>query len=74
MGRYPDDKYLQSLFTELSATSATFRSHWARGEVATGRSAVKHLRHPTRGWLAFQSEMLYDAERNHWIVIYAPAG
>jgi hypothetical protein len=35
---------------------------------------VKHLRHPTRGWLAFQSEMLHDAERDHWIVIYAPAG
>jgi transcriptional regulator with XRE-family HTH domain len=74
MGRYPNDQYLRSLFTELSATSATFRSHWGRGEVTAGRSAVKHLRHPTRGWLAFQSEMLHDAERDHWIVIYAPAG
>jgi len=33
-----------------------------------------YLHHPTRGWLAFQSEMLHDAERDHWIVIYAPAG
>jgi transcriptional regulator with XRE-family HTH domain len=74
MGRYPDDEYLRSLLAELSATSATFRSHWARSEVAAERSAVKHLRHPTRGWLAFQSEMLHDAERDHWIVIYAPAG
>lgn len=74
MVRYPDDEYLQSLLAELSATSATFRSHWERGEVTTVRSAVKHLRHPTRGWLEFQSEMLHDEERDHWVVIYWPAG
>lgn len=74
MGRYPDDEYLRSLLAELSATSAAFRSHWARGEVATARSAEKRLRHPNRGWLVFQSEVLHDAERDHWIVIYAPAG
>ncbi|MFD3685295.1 helix-turn-helix domain-containing protein [Nocardiopsis sp. NPDC058631] len=74
MVRYPDDEYLQSLLVELSATSATFRSHWERGEVGAGRSLVKHLLHPTRGWLEFQSEMLHDAERDHWIVIYSPAG
>lgn len=73
MGRYPEDEHLRSLHAELSATSATFRDHWARGEVAARRSAVKHLRHPTRGWLAFQSELLHDAERDHWVVIYAPA-
>ncbi len=74
MSRYPDDEHLRSLLAELSATSATFRSHWGRGEVAAERSGVKHLRHPTRGWLTFHSEMLHDAERDHWVVIYAPAG
>jgi transcriptional regulator with XRE-family HTH domain len=74
MGRYPDDEHLRSLLAELSATNGSFRSHWAQGEAAAGRSAVKHLRHPTRGWLRFQSEMLHDAERDHWIVIYTPAG
>ncbi|WP_129663188.1 helix-turn-helix domain-containing protein [Phytoactinopolyspora endophytica] len=73
LGRYPDDEHLRSLLTELSTTSATFRSLWAQGEVSVGRSAEKRLHHPTRGWLAFQSEMLHDAERDHWIVIYAPA-
>lgn len=73
LGRYSHNEYLRSLLAELSATSATFRSHWAQGEVATARSAVKHLRHPRRGWLAFQSEMLHDAERDHWVVIYSPA-
>ncbi|MFC4856111.1 helix-turn-helix domain-containing protein [Actinophytocola glycyrrhizae] len=74
MGRYPEDENLLSLHAELSAASATFRSHWALGDVAAERSAVKHLRHPTRGWLSFQTELLHDAERDHWIVIYAPAG
>lgn len=74
MGRYPDGEHLHSLHAELAATSATFRSHWAQGEVAVERSAVKHLRHPTRGWLTFQSELLHDTTRDHWIVIYAPAG
>ncbi|WP_432535615.1 helix-turn-helix domain-containing protein [Kineococcus arenarius] len=74
MGRYPGDEHLRSLLTELSATSATFRDHWAKSEVAQRRSGLKRLRHPTRGWLTFQSEMLYDAERDHWIVVYAPVG
>lgn len=74
MGRYPDDEYLRSLFAELSVTSAAFRSYWERGEVMADRSAVKRLHHPTRGWLVFQSEMLHDPERDHWIVIYAPSG
>ncbi|MEU0242467.1 hypothetical protein ABZ234_32720 [Nocardiopsis sp. NPDC006198] len=74
MGRYPDDGYLRSLHAELSATSADFRSLWAQGEVGVGHSAVKHLFHPTRGWQTFQSEMLHDAERDHWLVIYASVG
>lgn len=70
--RYPDDRHLRGLITELSATSDEFRRHWSRREVAAERSAVKRLRHPTRGWVTFQTEMLHDAERDHWVVIYAP--
>ncbi|WP_308403558.1 hypothetical protein [Streptomyces sp. 8ZJF_21] len=73
IGRYPDDERLRGLVAELSATSGDFRRHWAHGEVATERSGVKRLRHPTRGWLTFQIEMLHNTARDHWIVIYAPA-
>ncbi|MZE78311.1 helix-turn-helix domain-containing protein [Streptomyces sp. SID5475] len=73
VGRYPDDERLRGLVAELSATSGDFRRHWAQGEVAAERSGVKRLRHPTRGWLTFQSEMLHDTARDHWIVIYVPA-
>ena len=74
LSRYPDDDYLRSLHAELVATSASFREHWERGEVATWRSAVKRIRHPDRGWLHFGIEMLHDPERDHWIMLYTPRG
>jgi len=55
---------------ELSATSAAFRAHWERGEVGARRSTVKRLRHPTRGWLSFDSDVLHDPERDHWVMLY----
>lgn len=71
LSRYPDDGYLQALLDELS-TSAAFRDYWERGEVGARRSAVKRLRHPTRGWLSFDSEVLHDPERDHWVMLYTP--
>lgn len=53
-------------------TSASFRGHWESGEVETWRSSVKRVRHPTRGWLSFGSEVLHDPERDHWITLYTP--
>lgn len=70
LSRYPDDGYLKSLLGGLSATSAAFRKHWERGEVGARRSASKRLRHPTRGWLSFDSEVLHDPERDHWVMLY----
>jgi transcriptional regulator with XRE-family HTH domain len=72
LSRYPDDEYLQTLFRELFDTCSAFRDHWDRGEVGALRSAVKSLRHPTRGWLRFNSEILHDPERDHWIMLYTP--
>jgi transcriptional regulator with XRE-family HTH domain len=72
LSRYPGDPYLQSLRVELTATSVSFRDHWERGEVGAWRSAVKHIHHPTRGWVNFDVEMLHDPERDHWIMLYNP--
>jgi len=76
LGRYPNDSYLASLLAELAATSAVFLEHWERGEVGSERSRIKRLRHPTEGWLEFDTEMLHDPDRDHWVSIYtrrAPA-
>ncbi|MEU6130823.1 helix-turn-helix transcriptional regulator [Saccharopolyspora sp. NPDC047091] len=70
LSRYPGDPYLRAVFAELTATSPAFREHWARGEVDAGRSAVKTVRHPVRGWTEFGVEVLHDPERDHWIMRY----
>jgi transcriptional regulator with XRE-family HTH domain len=72
LSRDPSDTYLQALRVELTATSASFRDHWERGEVGAWRSAVKQMRHLTRGWVNFDVEMLHDPERDHWITLYTP--
>ncbi|WP_114561392.1 helix-turn-helix transcriptional regulator [Desertihabitans aurantiacus] len=72
LARYPEDDYLRALQRELSATSADFREHWSRGEVGGERSMVKRLRDPQGGWTVFRGEVLHDAERDHWVVIYTP--
>ncbi|WP_130798895.1 helix-turn-helix domain-containing protein [Streptomyces otsuchiensis] len=72
LGRYPGDGYLHSLLAELTAVSASFRDHWERCEVGAWRSAVKHMHHPRRGWSRFEIEMLHDAERDHWVMLYTP--
>lgn len=71
--RYPDDTYLRRLIDELTAVSAGFRAHWERGDVGGWRSALKRLRHPDRGWASFDTEVLHDPERDHWIMLYTPA-
>jgi hypothetical protein len=30
------------------------------------------MRHPTRGWLGFDIEMLHDPDRDHWVMLYTP--
>ncbi|WSU46848.1 hypothetical protein OG510_31430 [Streptomyces sp. NBC_01089] len=73
LGRYPEDEYLHALFKELTATSAVFGDYWECGEVGAPRSAAERLHHTTRGWLDFDVEVLHDPERDHWIMLYAPA-
>jgi transcriptional regulator with XRE-family HTH domain len=72
LGRYPDDAYLRAIRDELVGRSAVFRDHWERGEVGSWRSAIKTVRHPARGWIRFDIEMLHDPERDHWIMLYTP--
>lgn len=70
MSRYPEDSYLRGLLQDLTARSPVFRERWERGEVGVWRSAFKRLRHPSQGWLDFETEMLHDPERDHWFMLY----
>lgn len=70
--RYPEDERLRGLRRELAANSSAFVLHWERAEIGTFRSALKHVNHPTRGRLEFDSEMLHDPERDHWVMLFTP--
>ncbi|MFI6524068.1 helix-turn-helix domain-containing protein [Streptomyces uncialis] len=72
LGLYPEDKRLRSLFRELSASGTEFGRQWERGEIGTWRSAMKRVNHPTKGLLAFDSEMLHDPENDHWVMLFTP--
>ncbi|WP_231974125.1 helix-turn-helix transcriptional regulator [Pseudonocardia sp. HH130630-07] len=70
LARYPADPYLLGLLRDLTAGSPEFRQRWDRGEVGAWRSAFKRIRHPERGWLDVDTEMLHDPERDHWVMLY----
>ncbi|MFD6096703.1 helix-turn-helix transcriptional regulator [Nocardiopsis flavescens] len=72
LSRYPGDAYLRALLAELTENSRSFRDHWEHGEVGASKSALKEMRHPTRGWARFEIEVLHDPERDHWIMLYTP--
>lgn len=50
-GRNPCDHQLTGLAQELAATSAAFRSRWARHEVHVSPSGIRRLHHPVVGEL-----------------------
>ncbi|MGW1375750.1 helix-turn-helix domain-containing protein [Streptomyces sp. NPDC002446] len=58
-GRYPDDRELAALLTELSEHSAEFRGIWATGEVVMCAAGRKRLRHPEAGLLTLDFETLH---------------
>jgi transcriptional regulator with XRE-family HTH domain len=73
--RYPDDPGVARLFDRLHASSEEFRTLWTEGDVRTGRSTRKRLRHPLVGWLDLDCEALHDPDRDQWVIFYtAPLG
>ncbi|WP_159552712.1 helix-turn-helix domain-containing protein [Citricoccus sp. K5] len=72
LSRYPEDERLQGLLNELLGRGSEFADIWALGEVGTRRTAMKNVHHPTKGALSFESQMLHDPERDHWVMLFAP--
>ena len=58
-GRYPDDRVLAALITDLSARSPEFRRVWSSGEVVMCGAGRKRLRHPEAGVLTLDYETLH---------------
>lgn len=75
LGRYPGDKGIADLVTELLATSGRFRETWEAHHVELRRNMVKRLVHPDLGPLELDCQVLYIADTDQRMVVYtAPPG
>lgn len=68
--RYPGDRGIQSLVTELLGVSPRFAAMWAEQEVEVRRHMVKRVRHPVAGPLEFECQVLHVPDTDQRIIVY----
>ncbi|PWR06302.1 transcriptional regulator [Micromonospora acroterricola] len=71
-GRYPGDRAVQQLVTELLGTSPRFAQLWAEHDVAERRPIVKRVPHPELGPLEFECRVLHVPETDQKMIAYVP--
>jgi transcriptional regulator with XRE-family HTH domain len=71
--RYPADRGIQELVTELLGTSPQFAEMWAAHEVEARRPLVKHVNHPLTGPIEFECQVLYVQEGGQRLITYCAA-
>ncbi|MFK3980484.1 helix-turn-helix transcriptional regulator [Micromonospora sp. NPDC050397] len=69
-GRYPGDRSIAELVTELLGTSPRFARWWADHEVEVRRRIVKRVTHPGFGPLEFECQVLHLAESDQRLIVY----
>ncbi|WBB70713.1 helix-turn-helix transcriptional regulator [Micromonospora sp. WMMD812] len=71
-GRYPSDRSIQQLVTELLGTSPRFAQLWAEHDVEERRPVVKRVPHPELGPLEFECRVLHVPETDQRLIVYVP--
>jgi transcriptional regulator with XRE-family HTH domain len=71
-GRYPGDRGIQDLVTELLGTSPRFAQMWADHDVAERRRIVKRVKHPELGPLEFECQVLHVPDTDQRLIVYSP--
>jgi len=71
--RYPADRGIQELVTELLGTSPQFAEMWAAHEVEARRPLIKHVNHPLTGPIEFECQVLYVQEGGQRLITYCAA-
>lgn len=71
-GRYPGDRSIEELVTELLGTSPRFARLWADHEVEVRRRIVKRVRHPEIGPLEFECQVLHVPGADQRLIVYVP--
>ncbi len=70
-GRYPGDRRIGELVTELLATSPQFAAMWAEQEVVVRRPVRRQVVHPEAGPLEFHCHVLHIPDTDQRLVIYS---
>ncbi|MCM0676618.1 helix-turn-helix transcriptional regulator [Micromonospora phytophila] len=71
-GRYPGDRGIAELVTELLGTSPLFARLWAEHDVEERRPVVKRVAHPQLGPLEFECRVLHVPETDQRLIVYVP--
>ncbi len=71
--RYPADRAIQELVTELLGTSPQFAEMWAAHEVEARRPLIKRVDHPLTGPIEFECQVLYVQEGGQRLITYCAA-
>jgi hypothetical protein len=71
-GRYPGDRGIEGLVTELLGTSPRFAEMWAEHDVAERRRIVKRVDHPEVGRLEFECQVLHVPDTGQRLIVYSP--
>jgi transcriptional regulator with XRE-family HTH domain len=68
--RYPGDRGIEDLVTELLSLSARFAEMWAAHEVEVRRRIVKQVEHPVLGTLEFECQVLHVPDTDQRMIAY----
>jgi MmyB-like transcription regulator ligand binding domain/Helix-turn-helix domain len=68
--RYPGDRGIEQLVTELLGVSPRFARMWAEQEVEERRNIVKRFKHPMAGPLEFECQVLHVPDTDQRLVVY----
>ena len=71
--RYPGDRGIGALVTELLGTSPQFAQMWQEHEVAAKKPIVKRVDHPLTGPLEFECRVLHIPESGQRLIVYCAA-
>ncbi|MGW1057362.1 helix-turn-helix transcriptional regulator [Micromonospora rubida] len=72
-GRYPGDRGLAEMVTELLGVSPRFAGLWAEHDVAERRPVVKRVPHPELGPLEFECRVLHVPDADQRLIVYVAA-
>lgn len=71
--RYPGDREIGSLVTEMLALSPEFAQMWAAHEVGVRGPMLKRVSHPQAGPLEFECQVLHIAQTGQRLIVYCAA-